>query len=148
MAKGNNGRLSLAAMDELIEEITTDAYGEGEQLWAFRQAFEDNVTVPCAGFLAGEPFSVMKFDFDGNERRGLTVKCRCADGTKHVVAAADVAMLRGSEGAPYIAAYRKWMGLAPYPPAAPRMRGELESGGAKATRATRRRRTRSGSTRA
>ena len=26
--------------DELLEEILTDAYGEDEQLWALRQAFE------------------------------------------------------------------------------------------------------------
>ena len=29
-------------LDELIDEITTDANGEAEQLWAFRQALEDN----------------------------------------------------------------------------------------------------------
>jgi hypothetical protein len=36
--------LGQAALDELIDEITTHAYGGGEQLWAFRQAFEDSVT--------------------------------------------------------------------------------------------------------
>ena len=34
-------------LDELIDEITTDANGEAEQLWAFRQAFEDNVPCPA-----------------------------------------------------------------------------------------------------
>ena len=33
-------------LDDLIDEITTDANGEAEQLWAFRQAFEDEVEVP------------------------------------------------------------------------------------------------------
>ena len=28
-----------AALDRLIDEITVDAYGDDEQLWAFRQAF-------------------------------------------------------------------------------------------------------------
>ena len=32
---------ALKELDELIEQITVDAYGEDEQLWAFRQAFED-----------------------------------------------------------------------------------------------------------
>lgn len=27
-------------LDDLIEQITVDADGDGEQLWAFRQAFE------------------------------------------------------------------------------------------------------------
>jgi hypothetical protein len=30
----------LSALDELSEEITVDAYGEDEQLWAFRQVFD------------------------------------------------------------------------------------------------------------
>ena len=38
-----------------IDEILVDAYGEDEQFWAFRQAFEDNVTVSCDGFVVGEP---------------------------------------------------------------------------------------------
>jgi hypothetical protein len=42
-------------LDELIEEITIDAYGDDEQLWAFRQAFEDEVELPAKGFVIGEP---------------------------------------------------------------------------------------------
>ena len=37
-------------VDDLIEEITVDAYGDDENLWAFRQAFEDNVDLPADGF--------------------------------------------------------------------------------------------------
>ena len=37
----------LAYLDELIEEITTDANGEDEQLWAFRQAFEEGRRAVC-----------------------------------------------------------------------------------------------------
>ena len=33
--------MDLDALDEMIEEITVDAYGDDEQLSAFRQAFED-----------------------------------------------------------------------------------------------------------
>jgi hypothetical protein len=103
-------------LDELIEEITTDANGEAEQLWGFRQAFEDEVAVPCEGNVIGEPVQVLKFDYDGNERRGLTAVCRRADGTKHVVAASEVVVLPGTQGGRYLAAYRKWMGIAPSPP--------------------------------
>ena len=117
-------RLSKAALDELIEEITMDADGEGEQLWAFRQAFEDNISLPGEGWVVGEPVQVTAFDFDGNEARGLTAKVRGADGRQHVVAAADVVIAFDSAGSHYLAAYRKWMGLAPYPPATPRARGK------------------------
>ena len=112
MKKGNRD----SELDDLIEEITTDAYGEAEQLWAFRQAFEDEVAVPCEGTVIGESVQVLKFDFDGNERRGLTAMCRRADGTKHLVAASDVVVPVGAPGGRHLAAYRKWMGGAPSPP--------------------------------
>ena len=65
------------ALDNLIEQFTVDAYGDAEQLWAFRQAFEDDLTVPCAATIAGAPVTVVKFDFDGNERRGLIANAAC-----------------------------------------------------------------------
>ena len=42
MSRAGRDDKKLADLDELIEEITVDAYGDDEQLWAFRQAFEDN----------------------------------------------------------------------------------------------------------
>ena len=35
-----------ADLDELLDNILTDADGAEEQLWALRQAIEDNVKVP------------------------------------------------------------------------------------------------------
>jgi hypothetical protein len=102
-------------LDDLIDKITVDAYGDDEQLWAFRQAFEDNVSLPADGFVIGEPISVVQIDYDGNERRGLTAKCRREDGSEHVVAASDVVFPEGSIGGRYVAAYRKWLGLKPCP---------------------------------
>jgi hypothetical protein len=118
-------RPNHAALDQLVEQITVDAYGEDEQLWAFRQGFEDGVAVPCDALVSGEPVSVVEFDYDGNERRGLTAKCRRPDGRTHVVAASDVEFPRGTEGERYVGAYRKWMGLTPFQPeTAPRSRGK------------------------
>ncbi|MEK6287707.1 MAG: hypothetical protein AABO57_18470 [Acidobacteriota bacterium] len=117
-------------LDDLIEEITVDAYRDDEKLWAFRQAFEDHVTVPCEGFVIGEPVSLIEFDYDGNERRGLTARCRREDGSEHVVAASDVVVPQRSRGARYIAAYRKWLGFEPFPPepaAAHRTRGSTKA---------------------
>ncbi|MBI1792286.1 MAG: tetratricopeptide repeat protein [Acidobacteria bacterium] len=130
-------RAGLAYLDELIEEIAVDANGEDEQLWAFLQALEDNVPVPCEATVIGEPVQVMKFGYDGNERRGLTATCRRADGAKHVVAASEVVIPLSMQGGRYLAAYRQWMGMAPFPhgargktrrqpAAAPHLDGPLE----------------------
>jgi hypothetical protein len=110
----------FTALDELIEEITVDAYDGDEKLWAFRQAFEDDVTLPADGFVIGEPVSVVEIDYDGNERRGLTAKCRREDGSEHVVTASDVVFPEGASGSLFLAAYRRWLGLEPYPAVTPK----------------------------
>ena len=98
-------------LQSLIEQITVDGYGDAEQLWAFCQACEEDLRVPCDATVAGAPVTVLKFDFDGNERRGLTARCRLADGSQHTISAADIRFPAGDPGERYIAAYRKWMGL-------------------------------------
>ncbi len=105
----------LEALDEMIAEITVDAYGDDEQLWAFHKAFGDNVALPADGFVIGEPVSVISVDYDGNSRRGLTARCRREGGYEYVVAVPDVVLPQGSAGARYIAAYRRWISLDPYP---------------------------------
>ena len=105
----------FTALDELIEDITVDAYGDDEGLWAFRQVFEDDVNPPANAFVIGEPVSVVEIGYDGNERRGLTAKCRREDGSEHLVAASDVVLPKGSNGSLLLAAYRRWLGLEPYP---------------------------------
>ncbi|MBN1662063.1 MAG: cytoplasmic protein [Deltaproteobacteria bacterium] len=113
--KNPKGNKDIDALDEMIEEITVDAYGDDEQLWAFRQAFEDNVELPADGFVIGEPVSVIEVDYDGNERRGLTARCRREDGSEYVVALSEVVFHQASAGAWHIAAYRKWLNIEPFP---------------------------------
>ena len=113
--RSQKGEKELSALDEMIAEITVDAYGDDEQLWAFRQAFNDDVALPVDGFVIGEPVSVIEVDYDGNERRGLTAKCRREDGSEYVVALSDVVLPQASAGARYIAAYRRWLNLDPFP---------------------------------
>jgi hypothetical protein len=127
MAKGRgpsgDGREEIEA---LFEEILVDAYGDDEQHWAFRQAFEDEVALPADAFVIGEPVSVVAIDYDGDTRRGLTATCRREDGTRHSVAASGIGFPAGSAGARYIAVYRRWLGLGPFPragAAAPRKSG-------------------------
>src|SRR4030067_61817 len=86
-------------LDGLIDEIITDAYGDNEQLWAFRQAFEDNVVVPTEAFVVGEPVTVITIDYDGNDRRGLTARCRREEGVGQVIAAGDLIFPGGSGAA-------------------------------------------------
>ena len=105
------GDYDLALVDELVRQITTDAHSDDEKLQAFRQALEDRAAAPCDGFVIGDPISVIAFEYDGNERRGLTATCRRLDGTEHVVAACDVEFFPHTEGGRFVAAYRRWLGL-------------------------------------
>ena len=57
-------------IDALIEEVIVDAYNEHEQLWAFRQAFEDNARFPFRATVVGAEVAVTEVDFEGEERRG------------------------------------------------------------------------------
>lgn len=113
--KLNSDDPGVANLDQLIEEITVDTHGDDKQLWAFRQAFEDSISVPCDGFVIGEPVSVVAFEYDGNERRGLTARCRRDDGSEHVVAASEVVLPARTSAARLLAAYRKWLGIEPFP---------------------------------
>lgn len=99
--------------DDVLGEILTDAFGDDEQLWAFRQAFEDHVAMPADAFVVGEPVEVLEVDYDRNVRRGLTARCRREDGSVHVVAAAELSFVEGSAGARLAAAYHRWLGLDP-----------------------------------
>lgn len=113
-ARSSKEKKDLKALDEMIEDIIIDAYGDHEQLWAFRQ-FEDNLELPDDGFVIGEPVVVLEIDYDGNERRGLTARCRREDGSEHVVAVPEVVFPENSVGAWYIAAYRRWLNIDPFP---------------------------------
>lgn len=115
MKSENDYRKDMAALDHLIEEITVDAYSPDEQLWAFRQVIENEVSFPCEGLVIGESITVIGIDYDGNERRGLTAKCRRTDGAEYIVAASDVVLSGQSTGNRLIASYRKWLGIEPFP---------------------------------
>ena len=66
------GKKSKEELNDLVDDITVDAYNDDEQLWAFRQVIEDEVTMPTDAFVLGEPVTLIEIDYDGNERRGLT----------------------------------------------------------------------------
>ena len=53
------GRKSEEELNDLVDEITVDAYNDDEQLWAFRQVIEDEVDLPADAFVLGEPVVVL-----------------------------------------------------------------------------------------
>jgi hypothetical protein len=115
LAQGER-RWDATSLDELIDEFTVEAGGEDERILAFLHALKKHVALPCDGFVIGEPVSVVEFDYQGNQRRGLTANCHRVDGREYEVAASEVALLPSTPGSHYLAAYRKWMGVVPYPP--------------------------------
>jgi hypothetical protein len=90
-------------------------------------------TTLCEGFVIGEPVTVIAFDYDGNQRRGVTARCRRSDGREYEVAACEVVIPASLPGADYLAAYRQWMGLEPHPPAERRVRDTSLPAGAAAS---------------
>lgn len=107
-----------AALQQLVEDITVDAYGDGEQLWAFLAAF-DEVDLPCSAVLLDVSIDVVRIDFAGDERRGLTARCRHA-GHGSELSIADLHFEPGSVAAWIHAAYRTWLGLRPFSAREPR----------------------------
>ena len=73
------GKKSEEELNYLVDKIVADADGDDHQLWAFRQAFDDEIAMPADAFVLGEPATVLEIDYDGNERRGLTAKLRRED---------------------------------------------------------------------
>jgi hypothetical protein len=98
-------------LDDFIDEILVDAHSEHEQLTAFEQTFHNFGRFPIKARIVGTPVDVIKVEFEGNDRRGLTAVCR-RDGESYRVALAD--LIPGPltvETARLIAAYRRWLGL-------------------------------------
>jgi hypothetical protein len=77
----------------------------------FDRTFEDQVTLPAEAFVIGEPVTVITIDYDGNERRGLTARCRREEGPEQVIAACDLIFPQKTIAGRYMAAYRKWLGM-------------------------------------
>jgi hypothetical protein len=65
-------------IDALIADVTTDADNPSEQLWSFRQAFEEIARFPLRATIVGVDVTVTEVDFDGDERRGLVALCQRA----------------------------------------------------------------------
>jgi hypothetical protein len=98
-------------LDDLIEQITVDAYGD-EGYWSFLQALNDDAETPFAATIVGTPVRVRRFDFDGSERRGITATVIGA-GEESSISLLDITVKAANApiAAHIIAAYRRWLGL-------------------------------------
>ena len=126
-------RRDPGSLDELIDELTAEAGSDDEQIWNFQQELQKQICLPCEGFVIGEPVTVIAFDYDGNQRRAVTARCRRSDGREYEVAACEVVIPASPPRADYLAAYRQWMGLEPYPPAERRVHETILPAGAAAS---------------
>lgn len=96
--------------DELVEQITVDAYGD-EGYWSFRQAFEDHIDFPVIASVVGADVNVSEIDFDGDERLGLTAKVQ-HDGRTWTISLLDVQIdARHRRFVRLVDAYRHWLGI-------------------------------------
>lgn len=100
-------------LDDAIEAIVVDAYGADEQHSAFLAVIEDETPLPAAGTLLGSPVTVTSIDYT-NEARGLVATCQGPDGTGEVTLA-DLAFSPDTITAWIHAAYRRYLGLTPFP---------------------------------
>jgi len=97
-------------IDELIERITVDAYGD-EGYGCFLQAIEDEATFPLPATLVGVPVHVTGIDFDGNERRGLIATVE-RDGHTTTISVLDIELPVSEQATmQVIAAYNRWLGI-------------------------------------
>src|SRR5437016_12037955 len=104
-----------ASLGEIVDELTAAARGDDERMWNFQQALQKHVSLPCDGFVIGEPVKLVSFNDEGNQRRGVTATCRRSDGREYEMAVSEVLVTTHSDGSRYVAAYRHWMGPVPYP---------------------------------
>ena len=104
----------MDTLDNIIEQILTQASGDDDVFEAFGQLMKDTIKLPADGFVIGEPVVITAIEYSGNARRGLTAACRREDGTDHVIALSEVMFPRAFTGGQAVAAYRKWLGLDPF----------------------------------
>jgi hypothetical protein len=96
-------------IDELIEQITVDAYGD-EGYSAFRQAFDDHIDFPVPGSVVGAEVIVTGIDFD-DAHRGLTVTVQ-RDSHTSTISLLDLDLDDQQVRLTRLTrAYRRWLGL-------------------------------------
>lgn len=96
-----------------------DAYGDSEQLTSFEVALQESGRFPFPGRIVGTLVDVVRIEYQGDERRGLTAICR-RDGQSQAASLADLAPGPTTlETSKLLVAYRRWCGAPPLRPEKP-----------------------------
>lgn len=96
-------------IDELIAQITVDAYGD-EGYSSFRQAFEDHINFPMPASVVGAEVIVTGIDFD-DAHRGLTATVQ-RDGHTSTISLLDLDLGDHQVRLTRLThAYRRWLGV-------------------------------------
>lgn len=101
-------------LDRVIEIVLVDAYGEEEETVAWETVLEDVIDVPVQAELLGQAVTVTQVGTSSG-RAEVTARCRGSHGTDGEVAFADLLFPQQSEAAWVHAAYRRYLGLQPFP---------------------------------
>jgi hypothetical protein len=115
-------------LDELIEEIVVDAYGEDEQISAFATVLGDEIPLPCEATVLGIPVQVLEIDYGGEPPR-VVARCR-RDTYTQDLDLTELTFPAGSIAAWLQAAYLRYLGHDPgkvTPPRGWRLRSWDES---------------------
>lgn len=104
-------------LDRLVETITVDAYDVAEQMTAFHSVFNEAAAGPTWATIVGVPVLVLDVDVrdTGTE---LTAHCR-HDGDQQEISLTDLVFPPEAVAAWIHAAYRRCLGLEPFPAAIP-----------------------------
>lgn len=74
---------------------------DNERICNFEQALQKYIWLP-GGSVIGAPVTVIEFLYDGNQRRGVTARCRRPDGREYEVALSEVLIPAVTKGYQYL----------------------------------------------
>lgn len=103
-----NPRRADPELDDLIDEITVDAYDHDEALTGFENAFDQADCFPCPGTVIGEDVEILSVA-TANGREELIATCQRA-GRRHQIALLDIRLNTDQPASRLLAAYRHWTG--------------------------------------
>jgi hypothetical protein len=101
-------RFTAKYLDQLIEEATTDAYGESEQVGGFFAMIEEKLSLPFTTRVLGQAVTVDKVELTSRDQ----IVAICVHGkATQAIPILDLPLPEPPPaGAEWIAAYRRWYG--------------------------------------
>jgi len=102
----------LSELDELIDDLTVDAYNDEEQLAGFLVGADEALQGRGPASIVGVVVKVVVVDAGPDARTGLTARVR-RDGQIYDGPLADLTFDADSRFGRIVAAYRRWQGRTP-----------------------------------